>query len=69
MIRREPICRQCQKRASEEVHHIEPVTRRPDLALVQTNLIPVCQRCHRDLDKKLMRPRLEPRGGKWDGAC
>lgn len=69
MIRREPICRQCGKRASTEVHHIEPVVRRPDLALTQSNLIPVCERCHLDLDRKLMAPRREPRGGQWDGAC
>lgn len=69
MIRREPICRQCRQRASTEVHHIEPVVRRPDLALTASNCIPVCERCHLDLDQKRIRPNRDPPPGRWDGAC
>jgi 5-methylcytosine-specific restriction endonuclease McrA len=60
VIRREPICRQCGRRASVECHHIEPVVRRPDLALTWTNLLPCCRECHRRLDRGVVKPKREP---------
>lgn len=69
MLGGEPLCRQCQARISTEVHHIEPVVRRPDLALVQSNLIPVCSECHEQLDRGLIKPVRFPRVDRWDGAC
>ena len=68
IIRREPRCRQCGKRASEEVHHIEPVVRAPALAMVFTNVIPVCKECHHALDQGFLKPVRE-QSRKWDGAC
>lgn len=31
---------------AETVHHIEPVRKRPDLALTKRNLMAVCDECH-----------------------
>lgn len=41
-----PICGACRAALATQVHHIEPVERRPDLALAWDNLAPVCTRCH-----------------------
>ena len=60
VIRREPICRICSRRASTEVHHIESVRRRPDLALSWQNCLPCCAECHRRLDSGKVKPKLEP---------
>jgi len=68
IIRREPLCRQCQKKASIQVHHIERVTRRPDLAMTFSNVTPVCLDCHLLLDAGKIKPRVDP-SRHWDGAC
>jgi 5-methylcytosine-specific restriction protein A len=60
VLRREPVCRQCGRRASTDVHHIESVRHRPDLALSWSNLLPCCKECHRRLDQKLVKPKREP---------
>ena len=60
VLRREPVCRQCGRNASTEVHHIEPVTKAPHLALAWTNCLPCCRECHRRLDQGLVKPRREP---------
>lgn len=41
-----PVCGCCGQRLAEQVHHLEPVERRPDLALAWDNLAPVCTGCH-----------------------
>lgn len=41
-----PICGACGKALAQQVHHLEPIGKRPDLALVWDNLAPVCLRCH-----------------------
>lgn len=41
-----PICGACRRELARQVHHLEPVERRPDLALSWDNLAPVCTRCH-----------------------
>lgn len=41
-----PICGSCRRELAAQVHHLEPVERRPDLALDWDNLAPVCSRCH-----------------------
>lgn len=68
IIRREPICRQCGKQVTTDVHHIEPVVRRPDLALVQSNLLPCCSECHHLLDQGLLKPKRDP-PERDDYAC
>jgi len=60
VLRREPVCRQCGRRAATDVHHIEPVRRRPDLAMTWSNLLPCCHNCHRRLDGGKVKPRREP---------
>ena len=37
---------------AEEVHHIEPIERRPELRLVLSNLMSVCVPCHAELGKR-----------------
>jgi 5-methylcytosine-specific restriction endonuclease McrA len=69
MLKSEPVCRQCQARISTDVHHIEPVVRRPDLALSRSNLLPCCHECHLQLDRGILRPVRSPRLARWDGAC
>ena len=41
-----PVCGCCGQRLADQVHHLEPVERRPDLALAWDNLAPVCTGCH-----------------------
>jgi len=41
-----PVCGVCGQQLTAQVHHLEPVERRPDLALAWDNLAPVCTRCH-----------------------
>ncbi len=45
-LARHPICGACGKALAQQVHHLQPVERRPDLALDWGNLAPVCTRCH-----------------------
>ena len=46
----EPLCRWCfavdRLVAATEVHHVEPIARRPDLRLDPANLVPLCRPCH-----------------------
>ena len=35
-----------------EVHHIEPIWRRPEMAYCPQNLQPLCRRCHTRLEPK-----------------
>lgn len=46
----EPICRECEKRGrttlTEQIDHIEPRSKRPDLELVRENLQGLCRGCH-----------------------
>lgn len=47
---------------AEAVHHILHLTNRPDLALVDDNLITVCYACHNILHpEKLIQEKLEPK--------
>lgn len=41
-----PICGSCRAELASQVHHLEPVESRPDLALDWDNLVPVCVACH-----------------------
>ena len=44
MARHFGICQDCGG-AAEMVHHIKPLRKRPELALVQSNLRPLCNKC------------------------
>jgi 5-methylcytosine-specific restriction endonuclease McrA len=46
----DPICERCSKVIANEVHHIEPVKKRPDLRLVWSNLMSVCHSCHKAIE-------------------
>ena len=41
-----PICGVCGNALAQQVHHLEPIGKRPDLALDWDNLAPVCSACH-----------------------
>jgi hypothetical protein len=43
--------RQGTTRTAEQVHHIEGLIDRPDLAYTQTNLMSVCMACHAALER------------------
>lgn len=50
-----PLCERCRGLGIVEVavhsHHISKLSVRPDLAFVRTNIMSVCQPCHRILDR------------------
>ncbi|MFN0168677.1 MAG: HNH endonuclease [Bryobacteraceae bacterium] len=48
VLAEEPICRVCRREWSQEVDHIEPAARRPDLHYVRSNLQGICRGCHRE---------------------
>lgn len=45
ILRRTPLCCIC-GRPANELHHVEPVARRPDLVFDSANLLPCCTECH-----------------------
>ena len=40
-----PRCHDCDDLATE-IHHVEPVSARPDLKFEPSNLLPLCRACH-----------------------
>ena len=46
VINEEPMCRMCQVQPTTDVDHILSLAKRPDLALVRTNLRGLCHECH-----------------------
>jgi hypothetical protein len=50
-------------RSADETHHIKPVSRRPDLARDETNMVPVCHECHGNVTAH--RWRIERAGDLW----
>jgi 5-methylcytosine-specific restriction endonuclease McrA len=55
IIAEQPLCARCLEhglcRPAEEVHHIVPIKVDPQLRLEISNLLPVCRRCHRILER------------------
>lgn len=45
-VRKHPRCEACGSTANLNVHHIEPFHQRPDLELVEDNLITLCREHH-----------------------
>ena len=45
-----PLCERCEPggitKASEEVHHVIPLSERPDLGLDEDNDLALCRECH-----------------------
>lgn len=41
-----PICGACNNAAARQTHHLVPVEKSPELALIWENLAPACTRCH-----------------------
>ena len=36
----------------DEVHHIQPISKRPDLMYETSNLMPLCQSCHKEVHRQ-----------------
>ena len=54
-LHEEPLCQRCRALGIVEIavhsHHKIKLSQRPDLAFVRTNIMSVCQPCHRVLDQ------------------
>lgn len=54
VMREQPVCWLCEQRGdtteAEMVHHIRAVSERPDMAFDDTNLVPLCNGCHRRVE-------------------
>ena len=50
-----PLCQWCKKAPTEEVHHIKPLVKYPELAFNLDNLYSVCKKCHGFLDTRTQR--------------
>ena len=65
----ESLCRACQKEgltvAAVELDHIQPLHKRPDLAMVQSNLQPLCREHH---ERKTARENGRLSGAALDGT-
>ena len=52
----QPICELCEAEGyvtpAIEVHHIQPISHRPDLRLEPTNLMALCVPCHKSEDER-----------------
>lgn len=68
--RDEYMCRQCKRygktTAATTVHHIHPLDQRPDLALVNDNLLSLCNKCHDGMHDRNSR-ELTELGMEWVG--
>lgn len=47
VLKEEPVCRVCGERASTEVDHVEPASKRPDLFFDRANVRGICEPCHK----------------------
>ena len=50
-----PLCEWCNERPAEEVHHIRPVAKFPELAHAAINLICLCGKCHKGIESAAKR--------------
>ena len=46
VLRRDPICTECDQRLSEVVHHIKAIVTHPELRFEMSNLRGLCAKCH-----------------------
>ncbi len=49
-LAKHPACEDCGLKANE-VHHLAPISDRPDLRLTETNCVPLCKPCHTRREK------------------
>ncbi len=54
ILKRCPLCQLCGK-VAEEIHHIKPVAKFPELAFETTNLVPLCTKCHIKIESAIRR--------------
>ena len=54
--KRNPLCEMCGK-PTQEIHHRQPVERRPELAFVVANLQALCRPCHEIAEKAVTGPQ------------
>ena len=51
------LCQECKRygkrTTAKEVHHVNPLKERPDLALDERNLLTLCLKCHAEMDDRL----------------
>lgn len=73
--KRDPVCRLCGGDGRLEIHHIEQIADLPLLALEESNLIRLCQKCHMRIrgQERRWRRRLtalipQRRGGDTNGS-
>jgi 5-methylcytosine-specific restriction endonuclease McrA len=45
-VRSNPICEHCNKKLTQEVHHIKPIKEYPHLKLNRDNVVCLCRSCH-----------------------
>jgi len=62
-----PRCEICKKRKPQLCHHIIPVMTAPHLALVSSNVIAICEPCHKKVhdDYKVIRGVYEDNNSIW----
>ena len=61
-------CVRCRSKVGLEVDHIQPVERRPDLALVLDNLQTLCKACHLDKTTRERGRSPRPEQQAWKNA-
>ena len=62
------LCQECKRYGkttpAQTVHHIYPLERHPELALVSANLVSLCNECHERMHDRLT-GELTPVGERW----
>jgi 5-methylcytosine-specific restriction endonuclease McrA len=62
------LCQECKRYGkttpAQTVHHIYPLERYPELALVSVNLVSLCNECHEQMHDRLT-GELTPAGERW----
>lgn len=61
-------CVDCGGKLRLEVHHVQRVGERPDLAFALDNLLTLCRNCHIDVTKAEKRAVLSPEKRAWRDA-
>ena len=65
IIRNEPLCRECKRKGltvpATVVDHIERARVRPDLFYTESNLQPLCDKCHNKKSARERNDRTEPK--------